>query len=533
MIQDWLKVCFDPDQHTNCPTSRTSPAPLRLLEVMSDDRVRLVEKQGSHVQYAILSYCWGPSLAQQAIRTLQSNLERRRGGFPLSSLPATLRDSVIFTRHLGIQYIWIDALCIVQDGTEWQAEAGRMMQYYAGAYVTIAPIMCSSADQPFLNCPEFPNVLIQDPSFVGSPGGAIRLHPHQLSYALSDEIEASCWSERGWTLQEKLNSSRVIYVGENGISTQCREERRTYLRDGQDISCMEAPSLGPRFIFAPDASRLLFSDLSLIRRIRKLWHDILSEYIDRQLTFESDRLVAIAGVAERFGKLFRAHRPDTEYVAGLWKDDLCNGLCWKQGHRDFDRARFKVINIGPKSTSWPSWSWCSMNRPVIWPGRRDKIPLADLISIDEPTKDCKSLEVSLFIRSWVFPFEVLGSKPPDGLDVKVTMDDGVSLNDNESKRLRLRAISLIAYLPQGSDERRWKASPISELHEVTGLVLEPVDESEDGIKVHRRVGLFELCLQGRWDERSEDSWDEGVGGGAVDSSFYRLMYASRKTIQLV
>ncbi|ROV90939.1 hypothetical protein VPNG_10092 [Cytospora leucostoma] len=126
---------------------------------MAGDRIRLVEDQGSHVQYAILSYCWGPSLAQQAARTLQSNLEQRRGGFTLSSLTPTLRDSVVFTRHLGIQYIWIDALCIVQDGTEWQTEAGRMMQYYAGAYVTIAPIICSSADQPFLNLPDFPSLL--------------------------------------------------------------------------------------------------------------------------------------------------------------------------------------------------------------------------------------------------------------------------------------------------------------------------------------------------------------------------------------
>lgn len=112
MIRDWLELCFDPDpdRHPNCPKTRASPAPLRLLDVMADDCVRLVEKQGNHVQYVILSYCWGPSSAQQAIRTLESNLEQRRSSFPLSSLPPTLRDSVIFTRHLGIQYIWIDAL---------------------------------------------------------------------------------------------------------------------------------------------------------------------------------------------------------------------------------------------------------------------------------------------------------------------------------------------------------------------------------------------------------------------------------------
>lgn len=149
--------------------------------------------------YAALSHCWGTS---QPIRTLRSNVEahmgrkpflapsstltphvaecadnvaiRRRSsississslassltinsstpsspGIPVSSLPRTFRDAVTATRALGLRYLWIDSLCIVQDDPEdWAREAGRMAGVYGGAHVVIAANRAGGCEEGFL-----------------------------------------------------------------------------------------------------------------------------------------------------------------------------------------------------------------------------------------------------------------------------------------------------------------------------------------------------------------------------------------------
>ena len=79
-----------------------------------------------------------------------------RQGFLLDRLLATLKDAVVLTRDLGIEYIWIDALCIVQDSRlEWAAEARKMMAYYANAYVTIVPKLSKGSGDGFGGDPKF------------------------------------------------------------------------------------------------------------------------------------------------------------------------------------------------------------------------------------------------------------------------------------------------------------------------------------------------------------------------------------------
>ena len=135
MMQDCVSRCMDSNsnQHLRCSKAKENIAPLRLLDLIYDDRVRVVKTEGLILKYAILSYCWGRSAAVEAARTFQSNVSQRVVNFPLSSLPQALRDSVIVARSLQIQYIWIDSLCIVQDSNEWPIEAGRMMDHYANS----------------------------------------------------------------------------------------------------------------------------------------------------------------------------------------------------------------------------------------------------------------------------------------------------------------------------------------------------------------------------------------------------------------
>jgi Heterokaryon incompatibility protein (HET) len=76
------------------------------------DGVRLHESSGETGEYTCLSYRWGGVLP---LCTLTCSLDQEKLGIKWSRLPKTFQDAIQVTRLLGIRYIWIDALCIIQD----------------------------------------------------------------------------------------------------------------------------------------------------------------------------------------------------------------------------------------------------------------------------------------------------------------------------------------------------------------------------------------------------------------------------------
>jgi hypothetical protein len=211
--------------HKYCPKASGSwESPLRLIEVLQGDHVRLVEtKNLNSVHYAILSYCWGTSSTAFNARTVLSNIDKMMKKFSLTDLPTTLRDSVRLTRLFGVQYIWIDAICIRQDSGEWASESTKMMQYYENAYFTIAPIMCASSDGSFFQ----PRPTFVSEMVTYDTGERLQFHYPNLLIGKT-EMDNSAWNSRGWTFQEQLLSSRVLYIGEHQTSWECREGSQTF-----------------------------------------------------------------------------------------------------------------------------------------------------------------------------------------------------------------------------------------------------------------------------------------------------------------
>jgi Heterokaryon incompatibility protein (HET) len=96
----------------------------------------LYESAGEHERYITLSYCWGHQKSFSITR--DTKLERKHGS-PWSSLPRTFQDAMLVVRKLGVTYLWIDALCIIQDDEEdWQRESGRMASIYGSSYLTVS-----------------------------------------------------------------------------------------------------------------------------------------------------------------------------------------------------------------------------------------------------------------------------------------------------------------------------------------------------------------------------------------------------------
>lgn len=94
--------------------------------------------QKGGIVYAALSHVWGDVEAAPPLKTIRGNYDEMKEGIPLFRLPPNFADAVETCRRLGVQFIWIDSLCIIQDSDEdWQQEAGTMHEVYRNAEVTI------------------------------------------------------------------------------------------------------------------------------------------------------------------------------------------------------------------------------------------------------------------------------------------------------------------------------------------------------------------------------------------------------------
>lgn len=296
--------------------------PTRVLDVgeINGEHIRLVEANGRHGNFCALSYCWGPK-GTQAMITTTDNINNRFDGIRFDHLPKTFQDAVIVTREIGVRYLWIDSLCIIQgDKQDWANEAGKMADVYQKAHLVIA---ASGAENPEVGifskkrrCPY--GVKIPYYAEDGHMSGFM-----QLSVPVQGN-PASFWgplSKRGWTLQEQHLARRILYFMPAGITWKCNalmtSERTTaQLED--------------------------FGD----------WTDLLQKYSNRQLTYKEDRLAAVEGL----GQAIQEASHD-KYSHGIFESTIPEQLLWMMEHRAAKSDRLDTL---------PSWHWASKGGPKLF-----------------------------------------------------------------------------------------------------------------------------------------------------------------------
>jgi hypothetical protein len=146
LANTWVRNCTA--NHPSCPAP-SYILPTRVIHIGSEHVDPVLHVSGTdQAQYVALSHCWGSS---QLLTTTTATLEKRKQGIPMKSLPKTFQEAIITTRRLGLEYIWIDSLCIIQDSAEdWARESANMAAVYSGATVVIAADAAqSSADGCF------------------------------------------------------------------------------------------------------------------------------------------------------------------------------------------------------------------------------------------------------------------------------------------------------------------------------------------------------------------------------------------------
>lgn len=155
-ITYWLENCLA--SHPRCSTAAIIHyKPRRLLHIPAVntgavDRFYLVHNTSTiTAAYASLSYCWGENI-EATIRTLTDTIGlHNREGIESKKLPKTIQDAITVCHGIGLNYLWVDALCIIQDDdSNWASDAGQMYRVYANARVTIAAHPASACTESFL-----------------------------------------------------------------------------------------------------------------------------------------------------------------------------------------------------------------------------------------------------------------------------------------------------------------------------------------------------------------------------------------------
>jgi hypothetical protein len=105
-----IKECRE--QHPQCRQSAIAKLPTRVLDVgSSTSELKLFEQCGQRGNYAALNHCWGK---HQLLTTTIPTLVSHKNLIHLANLQKTFQDAVMITRSLGLQYLWIDSLCIIR-----------------------------------------------------------------------------------------------------------------------------------------------------------------------------------------------------------------------------------------------------------------------------------------------------------------------------------------------------------------------------------------------------------------------------------
>ncbi|KAF4469023.1 heterokaryon incompatibility [Fusarium albosuccineum] len=295
--------------------------------------------------YVSLSHCWGNA---QILKLTTGNIASLKGDIPFARLPQTFQDAIQTVRNLGINYIWIDSLCIIQNSDEdWQKEARTMLQVYKHALFNIAATRSSNSFGGL-----FTN---RNPKVLGS--GVLDIDNGVLKgrFDLIDEdyfgqeIDNAPLNRRSWVAQERILSPRIIHFASEQVIWDCSE-----------LTACESLPQGTKVWSQWGGTRRKFSckqSSHFVTRPRTLdeglgqWARIVNTYSDCGLTVLGDKLIAIFGVAEHLRNELKV-----EYHAGLWREKMEIQLAWYVTELQVDRS--------PRNDLAPSWSWTSINGAV-------------------------------------------------------------------------------------------------------------------------------------------------------------------------
>lgn len=277
--------------------------------------------------------------------TTCANIQSFKTGIPVSTLTQTVQDAIEATRNLGYSYLWIDALCIIQDSNADKAvEISKMAQIYCDSVLTISAEEAACATEGFLKThgqlatdSENERVAVNVP--FRHPNG-VQGYLDLYKSAVPSTEPTGAIHKRAWTFQEHFLSRRVLYFGRD-LHWECFKGK---ISNSGTAETFESVGFMSRDLdLAPDRPD---------EAIYFAWVQIVEKLMLRGISDPQDRLNALSGIALNFGK-----RLGDVYLAGIWQKDFATGLCW-------------YLDPGPRPSAQidrfgPTWSWSSLSHPTL------------------------------------------------------------------------------------------------------------------------------------------------------------------------
>ncbi|KAK7523047.1 heterokaryon incompatibility protein-domain-containing protein [Phyllosticta citriasiana] len=382
LVQDWLQSCML--EHPRCRETLSNTRmgklapflPLRVIDVApfpASANVRIVELKNKRERYACLSHCWGHP-ENHPLTTTKASLPQHRRQIFWGGLPKTFQHAITVVRQLGLRYLWIDSLCIVQDDPrDWEQESKKMGDIYEKATLTIGASHASDSTEGFFweRPAPAPAVTLPYHDAAGVEQG------HMYASLLPDDYrtispEFGPLSQRAWATQEWLLSRRMLFYTRECMVWSCRT---VTLRETRDT----------------------FHDTARNTR----WKVVVEKYSARKLTRSEDRLIALQGLTNALQRRNRA-----KCILGVWDDALADQLLWFST-QPAERARSPL--------RLPTWTWASTIHGVRFQkasGARSMYRYARIVGEkDETDGDAKKSKCHIEVTGLLKPLPQLSPLP--------------------------------------------------------------------------------------------------------------------------
>jgi hypothetical protein len=327
-------------------------------------------------------------------------------------LTPLFQDAIIITRQLGLRYLWIDSLCIIQDSLrDWETEAAKMASIYQNSYVTISATNSGDGSaQCLLDRQKAVKIPYESTTKKASALRARLYSDHHPDGNGNPAKPVGPLTLRAWALQEHVLSTRVLHYTATELMFECRTGCRCECMPERKMRAT-TPALIPRAVTSkkPEA-------------VWDAWHRIVEQYSTRALTIAGDKLPAISGIASKIRKATHS-----EYIAGLWKSNLASDLLWQRAVPSPSEKDFHALE------TWraPSFSWSSLNAPVTY------------LTLDDDEREALQSSITLVASSVV----------PAGLNALGTVSDA---------SLTLRGPTVTAVLSGKYNNGSWQYSLLIE-----------------------------------------------------------------------
>ncbi|KAK4640932.1 hypothetical protein QC761_608050 [Podospora bellae-mahoneyi] len=402
-VSQWLELCGQ--DHDTCSPLRSGLQtqqwyPSRLISVHPGS-VRLVETVEATITgpYLTLSHRW-PANASVYTQLKEDNLSSLKTRIDVDCLSKVFQDAIVYTRRLGVEYIWIDSLCIIQDSKEdWEAESATMAEIYSRSYCNLSATADRCQEEGLFHPRQKLQFSHERVTFdwVGVPfttddgklSDCSAPSFHRQDYVLYDpnfwtrRVDQQELFTRGWVFQEQQLAPRILHFSSDQLLWECRQHRACEMFPSglpqNEMGWGESWRSNPAATVIKGAlasartdgdSSGFYPTLGLSPWLA--WQQVVGHYTRLNLTKAQDALVALGGVARVYQQLYKSR-----YVAGHWDEDFVSSLIWRvstEGHsRNCPFARVQRPEHFRTEVSQyiaPSWSWASADIGVVGYGAR-------------------------------------------------------------------------------------------------------------------------------------------------------------------